>query len=457
MSDLVSGGLSRRDLLKHTSLAAAGLTLSNLAPRAFAGQDSTVQVAVVGCGGRGTGAVENALNTKSGPIKLVAMADVFTDRLNSSYDNTAKKFGADKLDVTDDRKFIGFDAYKKAMDALRPGDIAILATPPAFRWVQFKYAIERGLNVFMEKPISVDGPTSKRMLALGEEATKRNLKVGVGLMCRHCRARGELFNRIQDGQIGDLVLMRAYRVTGPTGTAFAEPKPADIPELHYQIRKFHAFLWASGGAFSDFLIHNIDEVCWMKNAFPVEAKGFGGRHYRGNYVDQNFDTYTTEYTFADGSKFVLEGRGIEGCHQEFATYVHGSKGSAVVSQSGHAPSHARIFQGQKMDESQVAWRWGKPGDEPNPYQLEWDDLLEAIRGDKPYNEVERGAKSSLVTAMGRAACHTGKIVTYDEYLNNDHELAPKVDELTLESEAPLLANAEGKYPVPQPGLKRREY
>ena len=457
MSDLVSGGVSRRELLKHTSLAAAGLTLSSLAPRAFAGQDSTVQVALVGCGGRGTGAIENALNTKSGPIKLVAMADVFTDRLNLSYENTAKKFGADKLDVTDDRKFIGFDAYKKAMDALRPGDIAILATPPAFRWVQFKYAIERGLNVFMEKPVSVDGPTSKRMLALGEEATKRNLKVGVGLMCRHCRARGELFNRIQDGQIGDLVLMRAYRVTGPTGTAFAEPRPSDIPELHYQIRKFHAFLWASGGAFSDFLIHNIDEACWMKNAFPVEAKGFGGRHYRGNYVDQNFDTYTTEYTFADGSKFVLEGRGIEGCHNEFATYVHGAKGSAVVSQSSHMPSHARIFQGQKMDDSQVAWRWGKPQDEPNPYQLEWDDLLEAIRGDKPYNEVERGAKSSLVTAMGRAACHTGKIVTFDEYLNNDHELAPKVDELTLESEAPLLANAEGKYPVPQPGLKRREY
>jgi predicted dehydrogenase len=456
MSDLLlPGGLSRRDLLKQSSLAAAGAALATLAPSVYAGQDSTVQIALVGCGGRGTGAVENALNTKGGPVKVIAMADVFVDRLGQSHGKLTEKFKTDKFDVSDERKFIGFDSHKKAMDTLRPGDVVILATPPAFRHVHFRQAIDRGLNVFMEKPVSVDGPSSKKMLALGEEAIKKGLKVAVGLMCRHCRARGELFNRIQDGQIGDLTLLRAYRVSGPTGTAFCAPKPADISELHYQIRNFHGFLWASGGAFSDFLIHNIDEACWMKNAFPVSAKGYGGRHYRGNFIDQNFDTYTTEYTYADGAKLILEGRGMEGCDSEFATYVHGTKGSAVVSESGHAPSNARIFKSQKMDPSQITWK--APSPEANPYDLEWQDLLEAIRADKPYSEVERGAKSSLVTAMGRMACHTGKVITFDEMLNFEHEFAPNLDKLTLDSPSPLMANAEGKYPVPQPGLKKREY
>jgi len=426
-----------------------------LSPYVHAGQDSTVQIALVGCGGRGTGAAANALSTNAGPIKLVAMADVFENKMTQSYEGLKGRY-EDKMDIPAERKFISFDGYRQAMDCLKPGDIVILTTPPAFRWVHFGYAIEKGLNVFMEKPITVDGPSTRKMMELDEKAKAKNLKVAVGLMCRHCRARGELYDRVQDGQIGDLVLMRAYRMAGPTGSAFAEKKPEGMSELLYQIKNFHAFLWASGGGYSDFLIHNIDEACWMKNDFPIEAKASGGRHYRGDYVDQNFDTYSVEYTFRDGAKLYLEGRCMTGCHQEFATYLHGSKGSAIVSTAGHLPAKPRIFKGQKMVKEDIVWQFPQP--EPNPYQTEWDDFLDAIRNDKVYSEVHRGAQASLVTAMGRMAAHTGRIVTYDEMLNCEHEFAPEVDKLTMDSPAPIVADANGKYPVPMPGFnKNREF
>ena len=248
-------------------------------PHVHAAEDNTLQVALIGCGGRGTGAAANALSTsKLGPIKLVAMADVFENKLKDSYNALNKKYSS-QIDVPEDRKFIGFDGYKKAMDCLKPGDIAIFTTPLAFRWVHFTYAIQKGLNVFMEKPLTADGPTSRRMLKLAEEATAKNLKVGVGLMSRHSRALQELHQRIQDGEIGDLILMRGYRMHGPVGSAFSEKWPGKPSELLWQIQRFHSFLWASGGCFSDFYIHHIDHLCWMKNAWPVKAQALGGRHY----------------------------------------------------------------------------------------------------------------------------------------------------------------------------------
>ncbi|HEX3870466.1 MAG TPA: Gfo/Idh/MocA family oxidoreductase, partial [Pirellulales bacterium] len=213
---------TRRQFVKATgTLAAAGSLLSMPLPKVHAGEDNTIRVALVGCGGRGTGAAANALETTNGPIKLVAMADVFEDKLNNSHKNLSKKFGEDKdrMDVPEDRRFIGFDGYKKAIACLRPGDVVIFATPPGFRWVHFTHAIEKGINTFMEKPTTVDGPSTRKMLALAEKASQKNLKVAVGLMCRHCEARGELFQRIKDGQIGDIVLMRAYRMQGPLGSA----------------------------------------------------------------------------------------------------------------------------------------------------------------------------------------------------------------------------------------------
>ena len=448
---------TRRDLVKTGAIAAASAFAGMTVPQVHAGENNTIQIALIGCVGRCTGAAADALRSEGGPTRLVALADVFANRLNFTHTNLQREFG-NRVDVPEARRFVSFDGYRRAMDSLRAGDVVILATPPAFRWVHFQYAIERRLNVFMEKPISVDGPSTRRMIALGEQATRHGLKVGVGLMCRHCDARTELERRIRDGQIGDINLMRAYRMAGPTATAFSEPKPAGITELLYQIQRFHSFLWASGGAFSDFLIHNIDECCWIKNAWPVSAKASGGRHYRGNYIDQNFDVYSVEYTFADGAKLFLEGRCMTGAHTEFASYAHGSRGSAVISQSGHHPSHARIYRGQSMTANdEPTWRWGNPRNEPNPYQLEWNHLMAAIRANRAYNEVARGAEASLITAMGRMAAHTGQIITRDQMLNHNHEFAPTVDRLTFESAAPLTL-VDGKYPIPQPGtLRDREY
>src|SRR5438128_536968 len=202
---------SRREFIKNTGKIAAVSALAGVAiPRVHAAENNTIQVALVGCGGRGGGAAANALSVKACPIKLVAMADVFEHRLKGSYEALSREF-KNVVEVPEDRKYIGFDGYKKAMDCLKPGDVVILTTPPAFRWVHFTYAIQKGLNVFMEKPVTVDGPSTRKMLALADESEKRNLKVGVGLMCRHCPARHELFDRIKSGQLGDLVLLRAYR------------------------------------------------------------------------------------------------------------------------------------------------------------------------------------------------------------------------------------------------------
>lgn len=451
-------GPSRRNFLKTSGVAAAATTLlSSPAIGAYAAEDNTIQLALVGCGGRGTGAVGNAFAVDNGPLKLVAMADVFEKNIEGSYGRLNAEHGTSgKMDVPPERRFVGFDAYKKAMDVLKPGDVVILTTPPAFRWVMYTYAIEKGLNVFMEKPVTVDGPTTKRMLALNDKAIEKNLKVAVGLMCRHCEARRELFDRIQNGEIGDVTMLRAYRVAGPTGTAATGPKPEGVSELQWQISKFHAFLWLSGGAVSDFLIHNIDESCWMKNAWPVKCIAFGGRHYRGDSVDQNFDVYSMEYTFEDGTKLFMDGRTMPGCYQDFSSYAHGTKGIAVVSNGGHWPSRARIYKGHNLDDKNLVWSFGD--EKNNPYVDEWKHLIAAIRNNEKYNEVERGCMASLVTSMGRMAAHTGQEITLEQMLNCEHEFAPEIEKLTLESESPLKADEEGRYPIPLPGLeKTREY
>ena len=453
-------GLSRRDVIKTGSVAAAGALASVTIPQVHAGENNTIQVALIGCGGRGTGAAADALRATGGPVRLTAMADVFQNRLDFSYNNLNREF-ARQMDVPRERRFIGFDAYRRAMDSLRAGDVVIMATPPAFRWAQFSYAIEKRLNVFMEKPITVDGPSTRRMLALGEAAGRAGLKVGVGLMCRHCDARKELDQRIRDGALGEINLLRAYRMHGPIGFFNSPPKPDNISHLMYQVQRFHSFLWASGGSFSDFYIHNIDECCWIKGAWPVQAQASGGRHYRGDSVDQNFDTYSVEYTFADGAKLFLEGRCVLGAHTQFASFAHGSRGSAVISQSGHHPARCRIYRSQDMTNAEhITWRYGNRPNAPeaNPYQLEWNHLLDAIRNNRAYNEVARGAEASLITAMGRMAAHTGQIITRDQMLNCQHEFGPNVDRLTNDSEAPLTPLENGKYPVPQPGaLRDREY
>ena len=379
------------------------------------------------------------------------MADVFQDKLTGSFGGLTGQF-ADRMDVPEDRRFLGFDGYRKAMDCLKPGDIAILATPPAFRWPHLTYAIEKGIHVFMEKPVTVDGPTTKKMFQLAEEAEKKNLKVGVGLMVRHCRGRRELFDRIKSGEIGDIIALRAYRMSGRS--AAAGPNRSNMSDVLYQIRNFHSFLWASGGCYSDYYIHQIDECSWMKDAWPVEARACGGRHYREGAVDQNLDNYSVEYTYPDGGKLFYYGRNMTGCHDEFSSYAHGSKGGAIISTASHTPGRVRTFAGQDFQKE----LWAFPQPEPNPYQMEWEDLVEAIRDDTPYNEIKRGAQASLVTSMGRMAAHTGQVITYDQMLSCPHEFAPAVAQLTQDGPAPIKANDKGEYPMPMPGiLKDREY
>jgi len=291
----------------------------------------------------------------------------------------------------------------------------------------------------------------------------KNLKVGVGLMSRHSRALQQLQQRIQDGEIGDIVMMRAYRMTGPVGSAFSEKWPGSPSELLWQIRNFHSFIWASGGCYNDFYIHVIDHCCWMKNAWPIKAQALGGRHYRnspqGNpCVDQNFDSYSVEYSFADGARLILDGRCVAGAQQIYSSYAHGTKGSAIVSRAGDCGMPSSTYKGQNPDRAKMIWKSKVADDQRNPYRNEWNDLLDAIRNDKPYNELERGVKASLVSSLGRIAAHTGKELTLEKLLNSDHEYAPGVDKLTMDSPAPLLAGPDGKYPIPLPGIvTKREY
>jgi len=454
---------TRRTFLKNTGRIAAASALAGVAiPHVHAAPNNTTQIALIGCGGRGTGAVGNALSTTGGPVTLAAMADVFEHRLSGSYDALKKQF-RDIVDVPQDKKFIGFNAYKDAMDALKPGDIAILTTPCGFRWVHFAYAIQKGLNVFMEKPLTPDGPSSLKMLKLAKEATAKNLKVGVGLMSRHSRALQELQKRIQDGEIGELNLLRGYRMAGPLVTAFSERWPGKPSELMWQISRFHSFLWLSGGCFSDFYIHHIDHLCMMKNAWPVKAQALGGRHYRNSpegkpYVDQNFDSYAVEYTFEDGAKMYIDGRCMIGAENIYSSYVHGTGGMAIVAKNGDCGLPSSTYRTQTPQRESMIWTSKVDPKETDPYLNEWNDLLAAIRNDQPYNEAKRGVEASLVTSMGRMAAHTAQEITFQQMLDCEHEFAPGIDTLTSESPTPLPSDTDGKYPIPRPGLnKKREY
>jgi predicted dehydrogenase len=459
--------LSRRQFIGTSGKAAIGGALAGMIlPNVHGQSGSTKKIALIGCGGRGTGAVANAVDA-SAPycqLKLHAMADVFDWRVKQSYKGLSAKY-ATQMDVPEDRQFVGFDSYKKAMDTLDAGDIAIFASPCAFRRPHYEYAIQKKLNVFMEKPVTPDGPSSKRILAANVEAKKLNLKVGVGLMCRHSEARIELKDRIDNGELGELLYLRAVRMQGRLigwDKRKQETKDKDLSDLMYQIKNFHGFLWLSGGLYSDFNIHNIDECCWMKGMWPVKAMGLGGRHYRGDEIDQNLDSYSVEYTFPDDTKLYFQGRSMNKCYQEFASHANGTKGYALISGPGGHASQARIHKGQGP-KSELAWMFGtedggRPRRENSAYVDEWDHLLDAIVNDKPYNEVERGVAASVVTSMGRMASHIGREVTYDEMLNCSHDFCSGIDEIVDEDSAsPLLANADGSYAIPQPGQLKTEY
>jgi len=434
---------SRREFLRRSGQTAAATALAGmLVPHVHAAEDVTIKLALVGCGGRGTGAVVNAFATAGGPIKLVAMADLFEHRLQGSLKNLTNA-AQDKVDVTPDRSFLGFDAYKKAIDCLSPGDVVILTTSSVFRPLHFEYAVQKGVNVFMEKSFAVDAPGTRRILAAAEESEKKDLKVGCGFMWRHSKAREEVVQRIYDGAIGDVHTLRIYRVHGPVVC----PKlPAGTSELTFQLQHPVCFNWVTGGFFIDWHCHNVDQACWVKNAWPVAAQGMGGRCYAdaGNLLDH----YTVEYTFADGAKLFAFSRHMPNCWNEYADFAHGSKGSAVIMANLGQPE-PKIYKSQKMVKEELVWEYGQP--DINPYDREWQILVDAIRQNTPHNEARRAGEANLATLMGRMAVHTGRYVTWDEALNSKFEYVANIDNMTLETPAPIQAGADGMYAAPQPG------
>ncbi|MBL9129125.1 MAG: Gfo/Idh/MocA family oxidoreductase [Verrucomicrobiales bacterium] len=433
---------TRRDFLRTSgsALAAAALTRA-IEVGAYAADDGTIDVAIVGCGGRGTGAVANALST-SGPTRLVAMADVFQDRLDGSV-AALRQQHPEKIQVTPDRQFVGFDAYRKAIDALPKNGVVILTTPPAFRPMHFEYAVERGVHVFMEKSFAVDAPGVRRILKAGEAAKAKNLKVAGGLMSRHSKPLEETVRRIHDGAIGDVITAYAYRMHGSVG--FAARRPGES-ELAHQIRNYSNFTWVNGSFLLDWLIHNLDVCCMVKNAWPVSAQGQGARRVRTE-ADQLFDQYMVEYSFPDGTRLVAQGRHMNQCHDYWGCVIHGTTGSAEL---GEGISKPRLFKGHRPTSENVSWQWR--GSPHNAYQEEWDLLVDAIRNDKPYNEAERCAKASMVGILGRMALESGRQLTWDDALASSVELAPGLASIQdLNAPAPIRPGADGRYPLPVPG------
>jgi len=432
---------SRRDFLRQTGgLVAASATVGGLAARMHAAQDDTIKVALIGCGGRGTGAAINALNTK-GPTKLMAMADVFENRLKSSLTRLGKGF-KDKVDAPPERCFLGFDAYKKAIDCIAPGGVALLTTPPAFRPIHLEYAVAKGCHVFMEKSFAVDAPGIRRVLKAGQEASGKNLKIAGGLMSRHSKPLEEAVGQIHDGAIGKVITCWAYREHGPVGF---RGRAAGMSELLHQIRNYSCFTWVNGSFILDWLIHNIDVCCWVKDAWPVSAQGQGGRQAR-TQPDQLFDHYAVEYSFADGTRLFAQGRHMRGCWGFFGDVIHGAKGSAVLGEGVRDP---RVYKGHQRTAENVIWKYKGPG--CNAYQVEHDLLFEAIRRNKAYNETQRCAKAAMAGILGRMAAESGKLITWEEAMASNLELAPGLDEYTFDSDAPVKPDAKGNYPVAMPG------
>jgi predicted dehydrogenase len=445
MSETDKKNTSRREFLKNTGRIAASSALgAGIVPRIYAAENNTINLALVGCGGRGSGAVGNALSSSTGPTKLVAMADLFNDRLTRSYKSLSEQFGG-RIDVPPDRRFLGFDAYRKAIDCLRPGDVMIQATHSAFRPTHLEYAVKKGINVFMEKSFAPDPGGTKRIIYLGDEARKKNLKIGCGLMCRHSSARQSLIQKIRDGAMGDIQLIRAYRMDPG---ARMGPFEGGQSELLWQIRRPYFFLWVSSAWFIEMMIHQVDECCWIKDAWPAEAHGLGGREPNSNDCSQNLHTYSIEYTFPDGTKAFVNNRAMPNCYNDFATFVHGTKCAAQFSGNVHAPT-VHIYKDQHAAKDNIDWRPER--ERISPYQVEWDVLLNSIRRDQPHNEVKRAAFANMASIMGRAAVHTQKIVTWEEVMASDFMFCSDVDGLTDDSPAPVQADEKGCYPVPIPG------
>jgi predicted dehydrogenase len=442
-----NSNMNRRQFLKRGGSLAAGATvLGSIAPSIFAGEDNTIRLALIGCGGRGNGAVGDALSVPDGgPVKLYAMADTIRAKIDSSYKALREKF-RDKIDVTEDRKFVGFKAYKQAIDILRPGDVAMCTTRSYIRPLHVEYAISKGINVFMEKPFASDPGGLHRILRADAVAKSKNLKVAAGLQCRHSPARQALIEKIRNGEMGEIPLIRANRLGG-SGWLRSQGDNSNVLMSQLQFGRIHLF-WIGSGHMVDNLIHQIDECCWIKDAWPVSVVGMGGREPHSTDHGQNLDVYSMEYTYPDGTKAFCGFRRANNTLTEFATFIHGTKCAAQFSGRTHAAT-VHMFKDQRIEKDNISWTPIK--DAYSPWQYEWNVFIESIRKDRPHNEIKRAIYSDLTSLMGRAACHTGQEVTWNQIMDSKFQFCNYLDELDYDSPVPVKADAKGQFPFPIPG------
>jgi len=439
---------SRRTFLKTTAVAGAATVVPSLiANRAYAaGEEEPIKVALIGCGGRGTGAAAQALSTE-GPIKLWAMADAFYDRLEGSlksltaglkarYDRASSQPLVDRINVPKERQFVGLDAYQKAIAS--GVDVVIITGPPGFRPLHFEAAVNAGKHVFMEKPLASDGTGVRRILESAQKAKEKNLKVGVGLQRHYQPSYLTAMKRIHDGEFGDILNMRCYWNTGfPAKTPF--PREKSISELQHQIRNWYFFDWLSGDHICEQHIHNLDVCNWAKGDYPVEAEGMGGRQVRtGKEYGNIFDHHAVIYTYADGTKMHSYCRQIPACSKMVAEFIEMTNGVAELSNRGCKLTNRK----EEL--------WKSPREKESPYQLEHDALFAAIRNDTPHNEAENGAKSTMTAILGRMATYSGVAIKWDDAINKSPQLT--TDTVDWQTPAPVQPEDDGSYQIAVPGL-----
>ena len=425
-----SQSFSRREFLKTTSAAASLSLIGGLSVErsAFAAGNDTIKIALIGCGGRGSGAADQALNT--GNVKLVAMADTFENKLKSSLENLTTAH-AKKVEVPPEHQFVGLDAYKKAM-AL--ADVVLLASPPGFRAPHFEEAVRQGKNIFMEKPLGTDAPSIRRILAANEDAKKKNLKVCVGFQRHHESGYNDIIKRIHDGAIGDVHTLRVY---WRGGSRAGLPREKGETELQYQIRNWYYFTWLSGDHIVEQHCHNIDAGNWIKQAYPVRAQGVGGRQVRNGLENgQIYDHFSVEFEYEDGTRMFSMCSQIPHLFGDVSEHAIGSKGSADMGRQfaikGPTPFRTK--------------------NNANGWQQEHHDFFGAMRKGDPFNEVEYGAKSTMTAILGRMATYSGEKIEWDDAFNSKLELAPAID--SWDAKTPVMPDADGRYPVAMPGLTK---
>lgn len=433
---------SRREFLRQGSVLAGGLIAAPMLSKAnfFSGADDVIKIALVGCGGRGTGAASQALFTKQN-VKLIAMADAFRDNLDTCYAAlTSDDIGEGKgnlrarIDVPEERKFTGFDAYQKAI-ALT--DVVLLATPPGFRPIHFEEAVRQGKHIFMEKPVATDPAGVQKVLAAAELAKQKKLNVIVGLQRRYQNSYLELYKR--KDKIGDILSAQAW---WNNDGVWVRPRKPDQTEMEYQMRNWYYFNWLCGDHINEQHIHNLDVINWFKGGYPVKAQGMGGRQVRkGKDHGEIFDHHYVEFTYADGTILNSQCRHIPGTMSKVDELLIGTKG--------------RIYAGEgtiKDPQGKVLYQFDTTK-ENNPYQSEHDELFAAVaKGDYKFADAERGAKSTMTSILGRLATYSGQIIDWDKAINSGLDLHPK--EYSWNALPPVVPNAEGYYAVAIPGVTK---